>query len=50
MTAGKTFHLRIRTREGSILNVSQWAHDLWQAQYLIQRRYPRCVVMQVVVE
>jgi hypothetical protein len=37
MTKGKTFHLRIRTREGSIVNVSQWAHDLWQARYLIQR-------------
>ena len=37
MTKGNTFHLRIRTREGSIVNVSQWAHDLWQAEYLIQR-------------
>ena len=50
MTSGKTFRLRIRTREGSIINVAQWAHDLWQAQYLISRHYTGCFIMQVVDE
>ena len=50
MTEGKTFHFRIRTIDGGILNVSQWAHDAWQAQCFVQRRYPGCTVMQVVDE
>jgi hypothetical protein len=50
MVRGRTYRLRIRLASGNTINTSQWAHDLWQAQYLIQRRYPRGVVMQVVNE
>ncbi len=50
MVRGKTFHFRLRLRNGSIINTSQWAHDIFQAQALLQNRYPGCVVLQVVNE
>ena len=50
MVRGKTFHFRLRLANGSIINTSQWAHDIFQAQSMLQKRYPGCVVMQVVNE
>ena len=50
MVRGKTFHFRIRLAEGNIINTSQWAHDIFQAQGMIQRRYPGCTVLQVINE
>ena len=50
MTSGKTFHFRIRLENGNIINTSQWAHDIFQAQCMISQRYPGCVVLQVVNE
>ena len=50
MVQGKTFHFRIRLANGNIVNTSAWAHDIWQAQALLQMRYPGCVVLQVVNE
>ena len=50
MVRGKTFHFRLRLRNGNIINTSQWAHDVFQAQALLQVRYPGCVVLQVVNE
>jgi hypothetical protein len=50
MVKGKTFHFRLRLRNGSIINTSQWAHDIFQAQALLQNRYPGCVVLQVINE
>ncbi len=50
MVRGKTFHFRLRLSSGNIINTSQWAHDVFQAQYMISKRYPGCVVLQVVDE
>ena len=50
MTSGRTFHFRLRLRNGNIINTCQWAHDIWQAQCMISLRYPGCVVLQVVKE
>jgi hypothetical protein len=50
MIKGKTFHFRIRLATGNIINISQWAHDPWQAQGIIQRHYPGCIVLQAVNE
>jgi hypothetical protein len=50
MTRGKTYHFRIRLPNGSIINTSQWAHDIFQAQAMLQQRYPGCIVLQVVNE
>ena len=50
MTTGKTFHFRIRLRNGSIINTCQWAHDIFMAQCMISFRYPGSVVLQVVNE
>ncbi len=50
MVRGKTFHFRLRLRNGNIINTSQWAHDIFQAQGMIQQRYPGCVVLQVINE
>jgi hypothetical protein len=50
MVRGKTCHFRLRLRNGSIINTSKWAHDIFQAQALLQNRYPGCVVLQVVNE
>jgi hypothetical protein len=50
MVRGKTFHFRVRLSNGSIINTSQWAHDIFQAQALLQRRYPGYVVLQVFEE
>jgi len=47
---GKQFHFRIRLANGNIINVAQWAHDIFQAQFMIQQRYPGSVVLQVVDE
>ncbi len=48
MTSGKTFHFRLRLRNGNIINTSQWAHDIFPAQGMIQQRYPGYVVLQVI--
>jgi hypothetical protein len=48
MVNGKTFHFRLRLRDGSIINTSQWAHDCFTAQALLQNRYPGCVILQVI--
>lgn len=50
LTSGKTFHFRIRLANGNIVNTSQWAHDIFQAQYMISQHYPGCVIIQVVNE
>ena len=50
MVRGRTYHFRIRLASGNIINTSQLAHDIWQAQALVQVRYPGCVVLQVVNE
>jgi hypothetical protein len=47
MVQGRTFHFRLKLSNGSILNTSQWAHDIFQAQGMLQQRYPGCVVLQV---
>jgi hypothetical protein len=41
---------QLRLRNGSIINTSQWAHDIFQAQGMIQQRYPGSVVLQVIDE
>ena len=35
MTTGKTFHFRLRLRNGNIINTSQWAHDVFMAHAAI---------------
>ena len=50
MVKGKTFHFRIRLANGSIINTSQWAHDIWQAQAMLNQRYPGYILLQVVNE
>ena len=50
MVRGKTFHFRIRLANGSIINTSQWAHDIFQAQALLQKRYADCTILQVINE
>jgi hypothetical protein len=50
MVRGKTFHFRLRLSNGNIINTSHWAHDIFQAQPLLQQRYPGCVGLQVVNE
>ena len=50
MVQGKTFHFRIRLANGNIINTSQWAHDIFQAQAMLQNRYPGSVVLQVINE
>ncbi len=50
MVRGKTFHFRVRLSNENIINTSQWAHDIFQAEVLLQQRYPGCVVLQVVNE
>ena len=50
MVQGKTFHFRIRLANGSIINTSQWAHDLWQAQALLNQHYRGYIPMQAVNE
>ncbi len=50
MVQGKTFHFRIRLANGNIVNTSQWAHDIFQAQAMLQVRYLGCVVLQVINE
>ena len=48
MVKGKTFHFRLRLR--NIINTNQWAHDVFQAQAMLQNRYPGSVVLQVINE
>ena len=50
MVQGKTFHFRIRSANGSIINTSQWAHDIFQPQRLLNQRYPGYILLQVVNE
>jgi hypothetical protein len=50
MVKGKTFHFRVRLATGNIINLSQWAHDIFQAQGMVQQHYPGCVIMQVIDE
>ena len=50
MVQGKTFHFRIRLTNGHIINTSQWAHDIFQAQALLNQRYPGFILLQVVNE
>ena len=50
MVRGKTFHFRIRLVNGNIINTSQWAHDIFQAQALLQKHYAGCTVLQVIDE
>jgi hypothetical protein len=50
MVKGKTFHFRLRLRNGSIINTSQWAHDVFMAQTKIQARYAGCIILQVINE
>jgi hypothetical protein len=50
MIKGKQYHFRIRLATGNIISTSQWAHDVFQAQGMLQRSYPGCIVLQVVNE
>jgi hypothetical protein len=50
MVRGKTFHFRVRLSNGNIINTSQWAHDIFQAQAMLERRYSGCIVLKVVNE
>ena len=50
MVQGKTYRFRIRLTNGSIINTSQWAHDIFQAQALLNQRYPGYILLQVVNE
>jgi hypothetical protein len=43
MVRGKTFHVRLRLSNGSILNTCKWGHDVWQTQTLLQKRCPPCL-------
>ena len=50
MVEGKTFHFRIRLANGNIINTSQSAHDIFQAQGMLAQRYPGYVLLQVINE
>ena len=50
MVQGKTFHFRIRLTSGNIINTCQWAHDIFQAQAMLNQRYPGYILLQVVNE
>ena len=39
-TSPMTYHFRIRTASGGILNTSQWGHNIENAKYRLLKRYP----------
>ena len=42
-----TYHFRIRTASGGILNTSQWASDVENAKYLLIKRYPGAMIIDM---
>ena len=44
-TKARTFHFRIRTKDGGIVNTSVWADDVFQAQFKLRQRYPDCQIL-----
>ncbi len=42
-----TYHFRIRTATGGIVNTSQWASDPERAKYLMFRRYPGATILSM---
>ncbi|MFO0892824.1 MAG: hypothetical protein U0790_27245 [Isosphaeraceae bacterium] len=42
-----TYHFRIRTATGGIVNVSQWASDPERAKFLMFKRYPGATIISM---
>jgi hypothetical protein len=42
-----TYHFRIRTASGGIVNTSQWASDAERAKYLLLKRYPGATIINM---
>ena len=42
-----TYHFRIRTASGGIVNTSQWASDVERAKYLLLKRYPGATIINM---
>ena len=40
-----TYHFRIRTASGGILNTSQWGRDIENAKYRLLKRYPGATII-----
>ena len=42
-----TYHFRIRTASGGILNTSQWSSDIENAKYRLLKRYPGATIIDM---
>ena len=42
-----TYHFRIRTASGGILNTSQWGHNIENAKYRLFKRYPVATIIDM---
>jgi hypothetical protein len=42
-----TYHFRIRTASGGIVNTSEWGHNVEHAKYRLLRRYPGALIIEM---
>jgi hypothetical protein len=42
-----TYHFRIRTACGGIVNTSQWGRDIENAKYRLLKRYPGATIIDM---